>query len=154
MAGQNMLRQARAAGLTVRVEGAWLVVRGPRSRTGLAEALLARKAEIVALLAEEEAGGTGQSPPPAAAPHPINSDPEVAWRVEAMRERLRTTGIPRTPGAALLFLTVRDVPPRHPGCMSCGLALGLEEQVRCRYCARAARIVTEEYAAGRNVGDQ
>ncbi len=142
MDGLTLLRQAGGAGLTVRVEGTWLVVRGPRSRAGLAEALLARKEEIVALLAEEEAGGTGQSPPPAAAPHLINSDPEVAWRVEAMRERLKTAG------TALLFLTVREVPRGHPGCQSCGLALGLEEQTRCRYCARAAGNVTAEYIGG------
>ncbi len=139
MDGLTLLRQARAAGLAVRADGERLTVRGPRSWAGLAEALLAQKAEIVALLTEEEAP---VPPPPAPTSRYSADDPEVAWRVQAMCERLKTAGV------GLLFLTVREVLRRHPGCMSCGLALGLEERVRCGYCARAARIVTDKYAAG------
>ena len=59
------LAEARAAGLEVRAEPGRLVVRGPRSRAALAHRLLARKDEVLALLAAEDAA--------------------VAWRAAVMR---------------------------------------------------------------------
>ena len=61
MDGLELLSQARAAGLTIRVEGAKLVVRGPRSAATLAQELLEHKAEILALL--DRPVGDGQPPP-------------------------------------------------------------------------------------------
>lgn len=49
-----LLDQARAAGLTVRAEGDRLKVRGPRRAEALAQELLARKAEVMALLRDAE----------------------------------------------------------------------------------------------------
>ena len=47
-----LLAEAQAAGLKVRTDGDRLVVRGPRKAESLAKALLARKGEVVALLAD------------------------------------------------------------------------------------------------------
>ena len=61
-----MLDAARAAGLTVAVQGDKLVVRGPRAAAAIAAELCANKAEIVALL---------QSGPPAE-PLALDVDPD------------------------------------------------------------------------------
>src|SRR5262249_34737413 len=53
MDGLTLLAQARSAGLTVRVRGDKLVIRGPRRAGPLAEQLLARKAEVIDALAVE-----------------------------------------------------------------------------------------------------
>lgn len=47
----TLLAEAQAAGLKVRTDGDRLVVRGPRTAEALAKALLARKGEVVAMLA-------------------------------------------------------------------------------------------------------
>src|SRR5437868_66041 len=49
MDGLTLLGHARKAGLTVRFDGDLLEVRGPHSATRIAEALLARKAELAAM---------------------------------------------------------------------------------------------------------
>ena len=105
------LAEARAAGLEVRVEADRLVVRGPRSREGLAQQLLERKGEVLALLAAEDA--------------------EVAWRVAALRPQVPKRG-------PIAVLTVRDVPPEWGRCVSCGGRLGDGRTARCEPCARAA----------------
>ncbi len=80
-------------------------------------------------------------PPPAPTTQGTEVDAEVAWRVRALRERLRTAG------KALLLQRVFDVPSWHPGCYSCGATLGQGAYPRCRPCTEAARIVSEEYVA-------
>jgi hypothetical protein len=50
----DLLARARAAGLTVRAEGAELVIRGPRRAADPARALVAEKAAVLAALAAEE----------------------------------------------------------------------------------------------------
>jgi len=51
MDGLSLLAEARAAGLTVRVAGDKLVIRGPRRATSVAEKLLAHKADVMQSLA-------------------------------------------------------------------------------------------------------
>ena len=112
-----LLEAARAAGLTVRAEGERLVVRGPRSAEELARALLARKLEVLALLAV--------------------GDPAVVWRVEAMRAQLPAAG-------PLPFLVARSAPHCRGVCLSCGetLAQGADHGTfRCVPCVRAAWLV-------------
>ena len=75
-AAVSLLAEARAAGLEVRADDGRLVVRGPRSRAELAERLLARTGEVLALLAAEDAA--------------------VAWRVAAMRPRVSAGGRSRS----------------------------------------------------------
>lgn len=53
----QLLADARAAGLTVTADGDRLVVRGPREAGHLARAVLARKAEVLADLAEHPGPG-------------------------------------------------------------------------------------------------
>jgi hypothetical protein len=48
----TLLHEAREVGLEVRADGDRLVVRGPRSAEGLARMLLARKAELLPMLAD------------------------------------------------------------------------------------------------------
>lgn len=50
MGGVKLLEEARAAGLRVRAQGDRLIVRGPKSAEPVAKALLAKKAEVLALL--------------------------------------------------------------------------------------------------------
>jgi hypothetical protein len=51
----TVLMEARAVGLEVRAEPGRLVVRGPRSLEKVAHRLLERKADVVAVLAAEDA---------------------------------------------------------------------------------------------------
>ncbi len=53
MVAVNLLQEAEAAGLSVRVDGDRLVVRGPKSAADIAERLLDRKAEVIEALAAE-----------------------------------------------------------------------------------------------------
>ena len=115
------LAAARAAGLEVRAEPGRLVVRGPRSRADLAERLLEQAAEVLALLAAEDA--------------------EVAWRVAAMRPQVPKRG-------PIPVLTVRDVPPEWGRCVSCGGRLGEGRTARCEPCARAAWLVLHQAREG------
>ena len=50
MSVDELIRQGEAAGLSLRVEGERLIVRGPASAEAVAKALLRRKAEVVAAL--------------------------------------------------------------------------------------------------------
>lgn len=53
----TLLDLARAAGITMRVDGDRLILRGPKSAETLAKSILAQKAEVVAwLLARSEIG--------------------------------------------------------------------------------------------------
>ena len=49
-----MLAEARSVGLEVRAEADRLIVRGPRTREKLALQLMARKSELLDLLAKED----------------------------------------------------------------------------------------------------
>ena len=53
MDGLSLLERARQAGLEVRADGSRLLVTGPKRLEGLAQALLAAKAEILAELESE-----------------------------------------------------------------------------------------------------
>ena len=61
MDGVSLLDEARAAGIDLRIDGERLVVRGPRSAEAMARRLLARKSEVMALMAHDDA-------PPGSAP--------------------------------------------------------------------------------------
>ncbi len=50
MGAVSLLQEAEAAGLSVRVDGDRLVVRGPKSASAIAERLLDRKAEVIEAL--------------------------------------------------------------------------------------------------------
>lgn len=117
----TVLAKARAAGLEVRAEPGRLVVRGPRSRAELAQRLLDRKAEVLALLAAEDA--------------------EVAWRVVAMRPQVPRRG-------PIPVLSARKVTPEAGRCDSCGEPLGPGRSYRCGPCARAAWLVLHELREG------
>ncbi len=53
MGAVNLLQEATAAGLVVRVDGERLVVRGPKSASAIAERLLDYKAEVIEALTAE-----------------------------------------------------------------------------------------------------
>ncbi len=53
MGAVSLLQEAASAGLTVRVDGDRLVVRGPKSASVIAERLLDRKAEVIEALSAE-----------------------------------------------------------------------------------------------------
>lgn len=117
----DALTEARAAGLQVRAEANWLVVRGPRTCEDLARQLLACKGEVLALLAAE--------------------DDDVAWRAAAMRPQVPRQG-------PIPFLVARDVSPGAGCCLSCGDALGTQQMYRCDPCTRAAWAVLREVREG------
>jgi hypothetical protein len=115
------LAEARAAGLEVRAEPGRLVVRGPRSGAELARCLLDRTAEVLTLLAAEDA--------------------EVAWRVVAMRPQVPSRG-------PIPVLVARDAPPVTGSCISCGDPLVASRATRCVPCARAVWLVLHDVREG------
>lgn len=116
MDGVTLLDRARSAGLSVHAEGNRLVVRGPRSQDDLAQLLLTKKQEILVQLAAE--------------------DPDVTWRVAAMRERA-------PPNGPIPFLVARHVrSDRTDLCLSCQTALADAASYRCTACRQAAWVVT------------
>jgi hypothetical protein len=115
--GVTLLRQARAAGLSVRADGDRLAVEGPRRLEPVARALLDAKPGILAAL-EREAR-------------------EIAWRIEAMRRQLPERG-------AIPLLLARNVTGRPPGsCCSCGDPLAPGDRFRCQPCTAAIIAVLE-----------
>lgn len=111
MDGLTLLREARGAGLQVTANGDTLVVEGPRRLEPIAQTLLAEKPRVMRALAEEQ---------------------EVAWRIDAMRPQVPSTGgIP-------LLLARPDVRPLVGSCCSCGDPLGDENRYRCARCVAAA----------------
>jgi hypothetical protein len=117
MDGLMVLAQARAAGLEVHAEGDTLVIRGPASADALARAVLAHKPEVLALLAAV--------------------DPEVTWRVEALRPQIPARGPIRR------FVTRTETPATDaPRCCGrCGDPLPEGRRFRCAPCVRAVEIV-------------
>ena len=73
MEGLKLLEEARSVGLSVRVEGGELIIRGPRSADAVAHRLLANKAEVVACF-----NGTGNE---------SDSDMELLAWAAALSER-------------------------------------------------------------------
>ncbi|MFB9238684.1 hypothetical protein ACFFWC_24675 [Plantactinospora siamensis] len=57
MSPADLLAAARTAGLDVRTDGGRLVIRGPQSAGGIAQALLDRKADVLAELARDPGPG-------------------------------------------------------------------------------------------------
>ena len=117
----SALAEARAAGLEVRAEPGRLVVRGPRRAEPLAHRLLERTAEVLELLAAEDA--------------------EVAWRAAAMRPQVPVRG-------PIPLLVAREFAPVPGGCASCGDPLSGGRPFRCGPCARAAWLVLHEVREG------
>jgi hypothetical protein len=64
-------------------------------------------------------------------------DPEVAWRLEAMRGQVPTIG-------AIPFLVARDIQPAPGACQSCGDPLGVDQPYRCPPCVEAATLALRE----------
>jgi hypothetical protein len=113
----SLLAEARAAGLNVRAEGDTLIVRGPRSAEAIVAQLRDHKPEVLALL---EA-----------------ADPEVAWRVAALRPQISARG-------PIRWLAARTDTPATDAprcCGSCGDPLPVGRRFRCVPCVRAIEIV-------------
>ncbi len=120
MDGVALLSEARTAGLRVRVEGNFLRLDGPRRLESLARALLARKLEVMEVLAVEDA--------------------EVAWRASEMRSQVPAHG-------PIPFLVAGETPSRTDGCASCGGVVGAG-RVRCYLCIAAAERVLNAIREG------
>lgn len=116
-----LLREARAAGLTVHADGPRLTVRGPKTQEPLARELLAHKAAVLAALAAHDAA--------------------VAWRVAAMRPL-----VPPWPRPVGYLCARRDLPATvAPGlCPSCGEVKEAGQKFICQACQEAKWIVLGE----------
>ena len=120
----DLLDEAREAGLRISMDGDQLKIRGPKSRATTAEALRARKPEVLALLHDE--------------------------RERAIQERMDTFRplVPLTGPIPFLAMT----PSIAPGaCLSCGDSLASGDRLRCDLCADAARRVIAEVDAERRL---
>src|SRR5690349_25111211 len=107
----TLLDEARAAGLIVTTRGGDLIIRGPGRTEPLAQRLLQRKAEVMALLAAEDAA--------------------IAWRRDAMAGQL----IEHRPVPVLVARRTPDLPDH---CLSCGDPLSDGVRFRCDACIIAA----------------
>ncbi|CAA9538203.1 MAG: hypothetical protein AVDCRST_MAG49-543 [uncultured Thermomicrobiales bacterium] len=128
----DLIAEARATGLTVEVDGDRLVIRGPKEHGELARAILAAKARVLAVLAEE-------------------AEAAVAWRVAVMAPQIPTTG-------TIPFLVARSCQTGPADCLSCGDPMEAGQRYVCRPCAEAAQgVVAADEAARatrRTKGDQ
>jgi TubC N-terminal docking domain len=115
----GFVAELRRQGLTLRPEGDHIRV-SPKSvlTPELRDALVARRPEILALLTSE--------------------DDQVAWRLEAMRRQVPTSG-------PIPFLVARDIQPAPGACQSCGAPLGADQPYRCRPCVEAATLTLREW---------
>ncbi len=120
-----LLAEARAAGLTVEADGGRLVVRGSKAQGALVQRLLADKAGVLAILAEEW-------------------EAEVAWRVAVMAPQIPATG-------TIPFMVARTCQAGPADCLSCGDPREAGQRYRCRACAEAARRVVAADEAERAV---
>jgi hypothetical protein len=109
----GVLREARAAGLLVQVEGDRLLVLGPKRLQAVAQEVLRHKPEILAHLATERE--------------------EIAWRAARMRRQI-------LPGKPIPVLVARASQAGPGQCLSCGENLTPEDRVRCQWCVRAAQL--------------
>lgn len=114
----ELLTDLRERGLKLRVDGERLLVAPKAALTpDIREALVAHKSELLTLLQAQ--------------------DPEVQWRLEAMRRQVPTSG-------PIPFLVARDIQPAPKTCQSCGDALGAGQPYRCRPCVEAATLALRE----------
>lgn len=65
------------------------------------------------------------------------SDPEIAWRLDAMRNQVQTSG-------PIPFLVARNIRPAAGACQSCGDPLEVDQPYRCRPCVEAATLALRE----------
>lgn len=123
----EIVERVRACNAELLVDGSRLLVRGrgqPLSDE-LREALRTHKAEVINVL----------HPP---MPEALGPDPEVAWRVVAMRPQVPAKG-------PVLLLMARPGITMAPGqCTSCGDALEQGNRFRCELCVWAAWEVLRE----------
>lgn len=142
----TLLQRARAAGLSLEVDGDRLRVRGPKSAEPVVRLLAQYKAEVIAILTRKEATNGPDPTADAALPGPGIQpvaepapplDPDVACRVEVKRPQVP----PRGP---IPFLVARDVAPQPDCCLSCGDPLPEGRRYRCGPCQRAAEVVLNE----------
>ena len=119
-----LLEEARAAGFTARAEGELLTVKGPTSLRDLVDRLLADKAGVLAVLAEE-------------------GEAEVAWRVAVMAPQVTATG-------TIPILVARPNAAGPPDCLGCGDPMEVGQRFKCRACAEAARRVVAADEAERS----
>lgn len=122
-----LIARARTAGLTLTIDGDSLVVRGPRSASYLLPQLRESKAEVLQMLASEEA--------------------EIVWRVVAFHTALPRHG-PIWPPKVL------NIPETDMSghCSLCGDALSSDSTPRfprCQPCVRALwRVLDEREGVG------
>jgi hypothetical protein len=75
----------------------------------------------------------------------VTLNPELLWRVEAMRRQ-----VPPRPQRVPFLVARPDVRPAPSVCLSCGEQFTVEEwvqsspSVRCGLCVEASRVVVEE----------
>ena len=117
----ELLTDLRERGLRLRAEGERLLVAPKGALTPeIRDALVAHKSEILPLLQAQ--------------------DPEVQWRLDAMRGQVPTSG-------PIPFLVARDIQPAPGACQSCGDALNPGQPYRCRLCVEAAILALREFSA-------
>lgn len=116
----ELMSQLHRRGAALSADGERLIVR-PSSvlDDALRAAIREHKAALIRLVADGEA--------------------EVSWRAAIMREQARgRTSLP--------FLVVRRDFRDVPGvCMSCDGPLDRGRPIRCTFCARAAKLVADEF---------
>jgi hypothetical protein len=114
----ELLTDLRERGLKLRAEGERLLVAPKAALTPeIREALVTHKREILPLLQAQ--------------------DPEVQWRLEAMRLQITPTG-------SIRLLVARDIQPAPGTCLSCGDPLVQEPLYRCHPCLEAATLALQE----------
>ena len=115
----HMLADLRRRGVVLIAQGDRLHVDAPAGvlTPEMRDALAAHKYELLGLL--------------------LADDPEVVWRIDAMRRQVPLRG-------PIPFLVARDVPPVPGTCLSCGDALALDQPYRCRPCVQAAILALRE----------
>ena len=126
MQAVELLSTLVSAGCRVAAEGDRLRVTGPRDAPltpDLRTAVVQHKAELLRLLADD--------------------DPDVRWRVAAMRPRVPPTG--RIPP-----MYARRLPAPGPNgcCLSCGEPLTPRNRYHCEPCIRAAWLALREVRGG------
>ena len=114
----TLLQHARAAGLTVQVDGDRLVIRGAKDYEDLAVQLLERKSEVLAALARDE-------------------ERAITERMEVLRPLMPVSG-------PIPFLVVRSQETQPGHCLSCGEPLRSGDRYRCQPCVAAVRRVIAE----------
>lgn len=126
----EIVERVRACNAVLLVDGSRLLVRGRGQPLPeeLREALRAHKTEVINVL----------HPP---IPEALGRDPDLAWRVAAMRPQVRDKGgIP-------LLVARREIKPLPGQCTSCGDPLERGNRYRCELCVRAAwEVLREEHA--------